>query len=165
MEKVRFSGRVMALDLGEKRIGVALSDESRTLARAFTVLKRGARLADFEKIGRIVDEQGVTLLIVGLPTLLSGEEGSTAAWVRDYTTGLAGHVRVDIELWDESFTTVDAVASLRARGKKGQKLRERVDAVAAAFILQSYLDAYRPVAGADLHRPEQADEAAGPETG
>lgn len=135
------AGRVMALDLGEKRIGVALSDENRLLARGYRVLKRSSRLADFEKIQRIVDEQRVTLLIVGLPIPLSGEEGSKAAWVRDYAGQLADRLPIKVKLWDESLSTVDAEASLRARGKRGKEQRERIDAVAAAFILQSYLDA------------------------
>ena len=136
-----FSGRVMALDLGEKRIGVAVSDETCLIARAHSVFKRTSRLADFERIGRIIDEEGVYLLIVGLPTLPSGEEGSKAAWVRDYAEELDDTIRINIEFWDESFSTVDAESSLRERGKRGKRSREWVDAVAAAFILQSYLDA------------------------
>lgn len=134
-------GRAMALDLGEKRIGVALSDGSWTVARSFSVLKRSSRLMDFERIGHIVDEQGVSLLIVGLPSLPSGGEGTMAAWVRDYAADLSNHVDVEIRLWDESFSTVDAEASLRARGVRASRRRGQVDAVAAAFILQSFLDA------------------------
>lgn len=133
----------MALDLGEKRIGVALSDPTRTIARSFAVFERTSRLADFEKIGEIIDEQGATLLIVGLPTLLSGTEGTKAEWVRDYAADLARHIRIDIELWDESFSSVDAEASLSSRGLRGKRRRQRVDEVAAAFILQTYLDAQR----------------------
>jgi putative Holliday junction resolvase len=133
----------MALDLGEKRIGVAVSDETGLVARSHTVFKRTSRLADFEKIGRIIDQEAVTLLIIGLPVLLSGEEGSKAAWVRDYGADLAQRLDIDIEFWDESLSTVDAEDSLRERGIHGRKRRSRVDAVAAAFILQSYLDAHR----------------------
>ena len=134
-------GRVMALDLGEKRIGVALSDSSRMIARSFTVLKRRSRLMDFESIGRIIDEQGVSLLIVGLPSLPSGGEGRMAAWVRDYAADLSKHVGVEVRLWDESFSTVDAEESLKVRGVSAGRRREQIDAVAAAFILQSFLDA------------------------
>lgn len=134
-------GRVMALDLGEKRIGVALSDESRMIARSFSVLKRSSRLMDFERIGRIIDEQGVSLLIVGLPSLPSGGEGKMAAWVRDYAADLSKYVDVEIRLWDESFSTADAEASLRERGVRASRHRGQIDAIAAAFILQSFLDA------------------------
>jgi putative Holliday junction resolvase len=134
-------GRIIALDLGEKRIGVAISDEGRTLARSLTVLKRKSRLEDFERIGRLAGESSVALLLVGLPLLPSGEEGEKAAWVRDYSADLARHLALPVELWDESYTTVRAEASLRERGIHGKRRRQRVDAAAAAFILQSYLDA------------------------
>jgi putative Holliday junction resolvase len=136
-------GRVLALDLGEKRIGVAVSDPTWTIARAHSVIGRSSRLADFEKIGRIIDEQGVSLLVVGLPVPLSGVEGTKAAWVRDYAADLAAHVKLEYALWDESFTTVEAQATLRAQGKRLKRARGRIDAVAAAFILQSFLDARR----------------------
>lgn len=131
----------MALDLGEKRIGVAISDEGRLLARSLTVLRRGSRMNDFERIGRIAGEQSVALVVVGLPLLSSGQEGEKAAWVRDYSGDLQRHLALPVELWDEGYTTVQAEASLRERGIHGQRRRQRVDAAAAAFILQSYLDA------------------------
>jgi putative holliday junction resolvase len=136
-------GRVLALDLGEKRIGVALSDETRLIARSFTVIPRTSRLADFEKIGRIVDEQQVTLIVVGLPLHLDGREGQKSAWARDYAAALATHLRIAVELWDEALTTVAAQDSMRQRGQSHKKQREWVDAVAAAFILQNYLDAQK----------------------
>lgn len=132
----------MALDLGEKRIGVAVSDETGLIARSYTVFERSSRLADFEKIGRIIDREDVALLIIGLPITLSGKEGDKAAWARDYGGDLAQRIDIEVKFWDESLTTVDAEASLRERGIHGKKRRERVDAVAAAFILQSYLDAH-----------------------
>ena len=131
----------MAIDLGEKRIGVAISDESRIIARAYSVLSRKSRKEDFQRYAHIVAEQKIKLLVMGLPVPLSGVEGQRAAWVRDYTTELAQHLEIPIEYWDESFSTKQAEASLRARGKRGKKVKERVDAVAAAFILQDYLDA------------------------
>ena len=134
-------GRVLALDLGEKRIGVAVSDATRTIAQPFGVIKRTSRQADFEKIGRLVQEQKVNLLVVGLPLMLDGSVGEKAAWVQDYSDALQQALDVPLALWDESFTTVQAEASLRLRGKKKRKIRQNVDAVAASFILQAYLDA------------------------
>jgi putative Holliday junction resolvase len=139
-------GRILALDLGDRRIGVALSDERRTIARSHAVIKRGARLEDFEKIRRIVDEEGVGLLIVGLPTLPSGKEGSRAAWARDYAADLGRHLGCQALLWDESYSTVDAEALLRETGRGSRRSRHRVDAIAAAIILQSFLDARRGAA-------------------
>ena len=135
--------RILALDLGEKRIGVALSDETRTIARSYTVIKRTSRSADFKKIGQMIEQHDVNLLVVGLPTLPSGEEGSKAAWARSYAQDLAIQCHISVELWDESFSTVDAINSLRERNVSGSRQRKRIDAVAAAFILQSYMDALK----------------------
>jgi putative Holliday junction resolvase len=143
METMATQGRIMAIDLGEKRIGVALSDPTRTLAKAYGVLARKSRREDFERFGRIIAEQAVALVVMGLPITLSGEEGQRAAWVRDYTAELQQHLPVPIVFWDESLTTKEAEASLRARGQRGKKIKQRVDAVAAAFILESFLNAER----------------------
>ncbi len=134
------SGRFLALDLGEKRIGIAISDENNQLARSFGTIKRSSRSADFSSIGHIVSEQDVVQIIVGLPTLSSGEEGSKAAWVRDYCQDMSHNLGIQVVLWDESFSTVDAQNSMRERKMSRSQRRKRVDEVAAAMILQSYLD-------------------------
>jgi putative Holliday junction resolvase len=133
-------GRVMALDLGEKRIGVAVSDEQRMIARSYAVLKRKSRRDDYERFVRIIEEQQIRLLIVGLPIMLNGEEGRQAIWVRDYAEELRGCLNIPVKFWDESLTTIEAKASLRARGYGHKRMQAKVDAVAAAIILQSYLD-------------------------
>ncbi|MCA9874049.1 MAG: Holliday junction resolvase RuvX [Anaerolineales bacterium] len=134
-------GRVLALDLGEKRIGVAVSDATRTIATTLDVIKRTSRQADFAQIGRLLAEQQANLLVIGLPVMLDGREGEKAAWVRDYAAALYNELQVPIAFTDEAFTTVQAENSLRARGQKGRKIRQNVDAVAATLILQAYLDA------------------------
>lgn len=134
-------GRAMALDLGERRIGIAISDELRIVASSYGVIKRKSRQEDFRQIRQITEEQQVTLLIVGLPITLGEQEGEKAAWVRDYTAELTDHLAIPIEFWDESLTTVEAKESLRQRGIRGKRAKNRIDAVAAAFILQKYLDA------------------------
>ncbi len=131
----------MAIDLGEKRIGIALSDESRIVAKAHTVLSRKSRKEDFRRYAAIIADQQIALLVMGLPIPLSGVEGQRAAWVRDYTADLARHIDIPIEFWDESFSTKQAETSLRVRDQRGKKFKQRLDAVAAAFILQDYLDA------------------------
>ena len=136
-------GRVMALDLGEKRIGVAVSDETRLVARSYGVIRRKSRAEDYARYAAIIEEQKVALLVVGLPLMLDGSEGEKANWTRDYAAELSNHISVPLILWDEALTTVEAEASLRARGIRGKKARQQVDAVAAAFILQSYLESQR----------------------
>ncbi len=139
----RYPGRVMALDLGSKRIGVAISDPTRTIAQSYGVVKRKSREEDFARYQQILAEQKVTLLVVGLPTTSEGGDSDTAVWIRDYIAEFSLLCKVPIQFWDESFTTVKAEESLRQRGKRGKKARQQVDAVAAAFILQSYLDAHQ----------------------
>jgi len=134
-------GRVIALDLGEKRIGIAISDPTRTIASPHSVLNRASRAADFAHYAQLINEQRITLLVIGLPITLGGQEGQRAAWVRDYADGLRDQIDIPITFWDESLSTVAATAALHAQGRRGRKVKERVDAVAAALILQSYLDA------------------------
>lgn len=137
----------MALDLGEKRIGVALSDETRTLARSYTVLPRKSRREDFARLGHIAAAEKVTLLLVGLPVGLTlaaqatEAESPKVAWMRDYATALSAALGLPVAFCDESYSTVDAAASLHARGKRARQQREWIDAVAAAIFLQAYLDA------------------------
>ncbi len=134
----------MAIDLGEKRIGIALSDPGRMIASAHSTMTRKSRAEDFARYARLIEEQQVGLVIMGLPITMAGYEGDRAAWVRDYTADLGNHIDVPVVYWDESLTTKQAEASLRAQGKRGRKIKDQVDAVAAAFILQSYLDNDRP---------------------
>lgn len=133
-------GRVLAIDLGEKRIGLAISDPLRLVARPYAVIQRRSRREDFERIGTIIEAESVVLIVMGLPIPLSGVEGQRAAWVRDYTAELATHLTVPIIMLDESFSTKRAAASLREQGLDARRQRERIDAVAAAFILQDFLD-------------------------
>ncbi len=139
-------GKVLAIDLGEKRIGLAISDETRTIASGYDVMARRSRKEDFARYAEIIEDQEITLIVIGLPITFSGEEGQRAAWVRDYSAALSEQIAIPLEFWDERFSTKQAQASLHARGKRGKKARERVDAVAAAFILQDYLDAHPGVA-------------------
>lgn len=139
--------RLLALDLGEKRIGIALSDELHLIARSHAVIERSSRKADFEQIGAIAREYGVGRLIVGLPIHLDGSEGPLTAWVRDYTADLAKTLNLPYTFWDESFTSQQASNSMRARGVRAKEQKGWLDAVAAAFILQDYLDAQRRQTG------------------
>ena len=135
-------GKVMAIDLGEKRIGLAVSDALRMVASGYDVIERRSRKEDFARYNDIIRRENITLVVMGLPIPLSGVEGDQAAWVRDYTTELRENIPVPVVFWDESLTTQDAEESLRARGKRNKQIEERIDAVAAAFILQDYLDAH-----------------------
>jgi putative Holliday junction resolvase len=139
--QTRLPGPILSIDLGEKRIGLAISDAGRMIARSYGVIQRKSRREDFARFQQIINEQGATLVVMGLPLRLDGSDSSTTAWVRDYTAALAQHLTVPILFWDESYSSQDAAASLSERGIRAKKQKGRLDAVAAAFILQSYLDA------------------------
>ena len=130
--------RYLAFDLGDRRIGVAISDASGMLARPLMVFKRTSRKADFTRIRTLVVKHSIDAIVVGLPLNMDGTEGEQAAWVRDYSNDLGEKLDISIHLWDERLTTEEAAEIMRAQGKRPSK--DKIDAVAAAVILQSYLD-------------------------
>jgi putative Holliday junction resolvase len=136
-------GRLLALDVGEKRIGVALSDPLQILARPLTVIHRTSRADDFAKIGRLVDEQGAVQIVCGYPLSLDGSEGPQGRRVRRYAEALREAVAVPVVLWDESYSTAEAEEMMQATQPRlsPRERRHWIDAVAAAVILQSYLNA------------------------
>ena len=131
---------MLAVDVGTVRVGVAASDPHRVLASPVeTVVAPGhARVAE------LVHEREAVLVLVGLPTSLSGRaESASADMARDWVAGLAPLVDVPIELVDERLTTVSAVAALRASGRSAKQSRAVIDQAAAVALLQGYLDAPR----------------------
>jgi putative Holliday junction resolvase len=131
--------RVMGLDVGGKRIGVAVSDELGLIATPVGFVTRGAR--DRDELRKLVARWGVARLVVGLPTGLSGREGPQAAEVRAFADALAADLGLPLDYWDERLTTAIAERALIESGRRRERRKEQVDAVAAAIMLQSYLDA------------------------
>lgn len=133
--------RVLALDLGSKRIGVAVSDRSGTIATPLLVLQRsGRQRTDHERIKALVDEEEAERVVVGLPLSMNGSIGKAAAAAITEAEILATVVGVPVETIDERLTTVTAERILMELGKRGRARRQIVDKVAAAVILQSWLD-------------------------
>ena len=145
--------RILGLDPGERRIGIAISDPTGTLAHPLQTLVRGSREEDFAAIAALVAEHDVDLVVVGWPLSLDGTEGPQARRVARYTDALAACLPVPVVSWDERFTTAAADEILRQiRGRKGRRrarARGQVDAIAAAVILQSYLDSADQLAVGD----------------
>ena len=133
--------RVLALDLGSKRIGVAVSDPSETIASPDRVLERtGSRARDHKAIGELVAEWGAELVVIGLPLSLSGDDGPAARATREVVAELALALAVPVELHDERLTTVTASRTLQEAKMTADARRRIVDKVAAAVLLQSWLD-------------------------
>ena len=134
----------MALDVGDRRIGVALSDPTGMLATPLTAVDRiAAKPSDIDEILRIAREQGAESIIVGLPLTLSGAEGDQARSVRGFVADLSARAGLPVDTVDERLSTVQAQRMMRESGSSRSRDRGRLDASAAAVILQAYLDAQR----------------------
>lgn len=139
--------RILALDFGSKRIGVASSDELGMLAQPVGFL-------DAEPFPRFLDElreairlREVSLILVGLPRNMDGSYGPAARRVQEFVAVLRGALTVPVQTWDERLTSVQAQRLLHQGGTRSRQQRTKVDAAAAAVLLQSYLDARQPGGG------------------
>ena len=132
--------RIMALDIGDKRIGVATSDPTGIIARPLTIIVRRDITTDIQTIEEFVRNQEVKRIVVGLPLSLDGHQGLQAEKVRQFSARLADIFPIPLELRDERFSTVTAREHRLESGIGKKKRRAPDDATAAAVILQSYLD-------------------------
>ena len=139
-------GRWLGIDVGAVRVGVAESDPDGILATPVSTLERdlGPTARDRHTIAEVVREREVTLVVVGLPRSLQGEDGEAARLAREYARELAGLVApVRVRLVDERLTTVQSHRQLQASGRREREHRAVVDQVAAVLILQGALEAFR----------------------
>ena len=133
--------RAVGIDLGEKRIGVAISDSGGSLATPYEVVTRtGSRDQDHRRIKAIVEEVEAEILVVGLPLSLDGTEGKAAQGARKEAEAIGQTVSIPIELHDERFTTVEAERILKEQGLDATQRRKVVDKVAAAILLQAWME-------------------------
>ena len=132
-------GRVLALDLRQARIGVAVSDPERRVAVPVGTIRTGAP-EDVKAIAALVREHEVAEIVVGLPVNMSGERGAAADRAEKFAQALEGFLRLPVVLQDERLSTVEAERGLAAAGVRGPRRRAVVDQSAAVVILQSYLD-------------------------
>jgi putative Holliday junction resolvase len=133
--------RVIGLDLGSRRIGVAVSDATATLASPLTVVRRsGVISADHQRLAVIIASEGAERVVVGLPLSLDGTAGPAAKAATAEVAALSVVVEVPVEMFDERLTTVSAHRSLKEQGLRTPARRRVVDQMAAAVMLQSWLD-------------------------
>jgi putative Holliday junction resolvase len=136
-------GRVLGLDLGDARIGVAISDPGRRLAVPVGTVHTGAP-ADVKAIAELVREHEATLVVVGHPLHLSGAAGERAHHAERFAEALGGSLGIPVVLQDERLSTSEAERALRSAGVSGRERRRVVDRSAATVILQAWLDAQPP---------------------
>ena len=134
-------GRALGLDLGDARIGVAVSDPDRRLAVPIGTIHVGQPPGELKAVAALVAEHDVTVVVLGHPRSMSGESGARAQQAEAFADGLRAILSVPVELQDERLSTVEAERSLREAGIKGPERRRVVDRTAAAVILQAWLDA------------------------
>jgi putative Holliday junction resolvase len=138
----RRGGRVLGIDVGTVRVGVAMSDPTGTLASPLETLQRAKDESDLDRLAALVVEHEVTEVVVGEPRHLSGASGASAQDAEAYARSLAGRIAdVPVHLIDERLSTVTAASALRAGGIDSRRQRPVIDQAAAVVILQSYLDA------------------------
>lgn len=136
--------RALGLDLGSRRIGVALCDSAGTTAVPLDTVERcGDRPREHRRIAELVEEAEAEVVVVGLPLSLDGSEGPAARRTRREVRELARALPVDVETYDERLSTVTAERSLQEAGVSGPKRRDVVDRIAASVILQGWLDSRR----------------------
>jgi putative Holliday junction resolvase len=138
--------RTLGLDLGDVRIGVALSDETGTLASGLATLRRAGPRRDVQAVAALVRDRGVGEVVVGMPWRLDGSTGPQAEKVQGFVERLRRSLRVPVLTWDERLTSVAADELLAEAGVRRRDRRGRIDQAAATVILQGFLDARRTAA-------------------
>ena len=134
--------RILALDVGSKRIGVAVSDPLGITAQGLDTIQRQNKRRDLEALGRLFADYQVTEVVVGLPLRLSGAEGTQSTKMRLFAEQLESHFGVTVHLWDERWTSTQANRLLRETELSIEKRGKAVDRMAAVLILQSWMEAH-----------------------
>jgi putative Holliday junction resolvase len=135
--------RIMALDVGSRRIGVAVSDPLGITAQGLDTIQRQNKRRDLEALRRLLSEYHIREVVVGLPLRLSGAEGTQSEKMRRFAEDLESHFGVTVHLWDERWTSTEANRLLRETDLSIEKRAKAVDRMAATLILQSWLEAHR----------------------
>ena len=134
------SGRIMAIDCGQRRIGIAVSDPLYITAQGLETILCKRDGSHFQLLAKLVKEKEVSCILVGMPYMLSGTEGKAAKWVREFTGKLKNVVNVPIEFIDERLSSIEAKKALTGMGYRTGHHKEKVDQTAAILMLQTYLD-------------------------
>lgn len=140
-------GRVLALDLGKKRIGLAISDELGITAQGLATLARRNKRADLAALRALIAARGVTQILMGNPLHMSGTAGRQSEWAREFASALEKYTGVPVKMWDERLTTAEASRVLRQSGIGIKKRAAAIDRLSAVILLQSYLDSTHAQAG------------------
>lgn len=136
----RATSRILALDLGKKRIGLAISDPLGITAQGLPNLQRTNKRSDLAALAHLIAEREVGAILLGNPINMRGTEGRQSGWVHEFAGALEKHTGLSVTLWDERLTSVQAGRVLRESGISIEKRAAAVDRLSAVILLQSYLD-------------------------
>jgi putative holliday junction resolvase len=134
------SGRILALDVGKKRIGLAVSDELGWTAQGLETLERTRIREDLARLKQLAEQWSVQMLLVGQPLHMSGEPSRQSEYTREFADRLKEHLSLPVVFWDERLTSVEAERVLRESGASLEKRKKAVDRLAAVLLLESYLE-------------------------
>lgn len=137
--------RILAVDHGEKHIGLAISDPTATIASPLTVLKHTSRLMDAAQVASLAAENGVALIVIGQSYDEEGKPNLAGRRAAKFAEALKGQAQIPVVLWDESFSTQEARAARIEMGVSRKKRAGHLDELAAVMILKSYLEANKPM--------------------
>lgn len=132
--------RIMGLDVGDKTIGVAISDELKYTAQGIEVIRRKTTSDDFKRLAELINEYNVKEIVVGLPKNMNGTIGPRAELIKDFSKLLENELKLKVVFWDERLTTVAAERALIEADVSRKKRKLVIDKMAAMLILQGYLD-------------------------
>jgi len=135
--------RVLAIDLGDRRIGLAVGDELQITAHGLPTAERRNKREDLNYIKSLVKKHAAGLVVLGHPLNMDGSRGPAAEKAERFAAAIEKHVGIRVKLWDERLTSVEADELMRQAGMNRDERRQRVDQMAARLILQSYLDTER----------------------
>lgn len=135
-------GRILALDVGRRRIGLAISDPLGLTAQGLETLHRTNNREDFERLRALAAEREVTRFVLGLPLHMSGDESRQAGFVREFGDRLNRETGLPVEYWDERLTTVEAERVLKSSGISLEKRKQAIDRMAAVLLLENWLAAH-----------------------
>ena len=140
MQSVEPSNRILALDYGTRRVGVAISDSLLLIAHRRKTIRNNSKKILFEQLNVIIAEEKISLIVVGMPRNMNGSEGKMAKVVKSFIAELQVQTQLQIVPWDERLSTKQAMRTLSSMGKRRTQKTGIVDMLAATIILQSYLD-------------------------
>jgi putative pre-16S rRNA nuclease len=135
-------GRILALDLGKKRIGLAVSDSLGVTAQGLPTLQRTNIRNDLDALEAMIVEREIATILMGHPLHMSGHEGRQAEYTQEFAAKLADRTKLEVIFWDERWTTVAAQRVLRESGVSIEKRAKAVDRLSAVILLASYLDSF-----------------------